>query len=79
MVNSDFWVIRLLYMGLGDGLGVCDGNAAKLGCDDCCTTKNVIKFNEFKKKIQPTAYFPVTHEVSLSFTLLNDWKEIYKE
>ena len=31
----------------GDALGVWDGNATKLGCDDfCCTTVNVIKFIE---------------------------------
>ena len=30
----------------GDGLGVWDGNAIKLGCDDHCTTINVIKFIE---------------------------------
>ena len=37
-----------------DGLGVWDGNAVKLGCDDCCTTINIIKFillkNCFSKK-----------------------------
>ena len=32
-----------------DGLGVWDGNV-KSGCDDGCTTINVIKFIEFKKK-----------------------------
>ena len=36
--------------GWGDGLGVWDGNAIKLACDDCCTTVNVIKFIELKKK-----------------------------
>ena len=30
----------------GDGLGVWDGNI-KLGCDDGCTTINIIKFVEF--------------------------------
>ena len=35
---------------MGDGLGVWDGNAIKLGCDDLCTTINVIKFIELKKK-----------------------------
>ena len=29
---------------MGDGLGVWDGNAIKLGCDDHCTTIKVIKF-----------------------------------
>ena len=28
--------------GQRDGLGVWDGNATKLGCDDHCTTINVI-------------------------------------
>ena len=32
-----------------DGLGVWDGNV-KLGCNDGCTTINIIKFIEFKKK-----------------------------
>ena len=35
-----------------DGLGVWDGNAIKLGCDDHCTTINVIKF--IKKRKYPT-------------------------
>ena len=32
--------------GWGDVPEVWDGNAIKLGCDDCCTTINVIKFIE---------------------------------
>ena len=32
-----------------DGLGFGDGNTIKLGCDDHCTTRNVIKFIEEKK------------------------------
>ena len=32
------------------GLGVWDGNAIKLGCDNHCTAINVIQFIEFKKK-----------------------------
>ena len=31
-----------------DGLGVWGGNAVKLGCDDDCTTINIIKFIELK-------------------------------
>ena len=27
-------------------LRVWDGNAIKFGCDDCCTTINVLKFTE---------------------------------
>ena len=33
-----------------DGLEVWDGNAIKLGCDDHCTTINLIKFIELKAK-----------------------------
>ena len=36
--------------GVGEWAGVWDGNAIKLGCDDRCTTINIIKFNELKKK-----------------------------
>ena len=32
-------------------LGVWDGNAIKFGCDDCCTTINVIKFIKLFLKI----------------------------
>ena len=32
--------------GMGDALGVWHENALKLGCDDHCTTANVIKFIE---------------------------------
>jgi len=38
------------FEGWGDGLGVWDGNAVQLGCDDHGTTLNVIKFTELKKK-----------------------------
>jgi len=34
------------FGGWRDTLGVWDGNAIKLGCDDHCTTINVIKFIE---------------------------------
>ena len=30
-------------------LGVWDGTVVKLGCDDGCTTINMIKFTKFKK------------------------------
>ena len=33
-----------------NGLRVWDGNAIKLGCNDHCTTINVMKFIELKKK-----------------------------
>ena len=32
-----------------DGLEVWDGSAIKLGCEDCCTTINIIKFIELRK------------------------------
>ena len=31
------------------GMGLWYGNVVKLGCDDVCTTTNIIKFTEFKK------------------------------
>ena len=37
-------------MGEAVGLGVWDGNAVKVGCDDSCTITNKIKFTEFKKE-----------------------------
>ena len=33
-----------------DGLGVWDGTLVKLGCDDGCTTINIIRFIEVKNK-----------------------------
>ena len=35
-----------------DGLGVLDGNVLKLGCDDGCTSINIIKFRGLKLKVQ---------------------------
>ena len=35
--------------GVRDALVVLDGNAIKFGCDDSCTTINIIKFIEVKK------------------------------
>ena len=43
---KNFWFPNETGCGVGDGLGVWDGNAIKLGCDDHCTTVNVIKFIE---------------------------------
>ena len=37
-------ILRNKYQGVGDALRVWDGTATKFGCDDCCTTINVIKF-----------------------------------
>ena len=56
---------------MGDALRVRDGNAIKFGCDDCCTTINVIKFIEelkretatkFKKKKKGSTVF--VHKIS---------------
>ena len=47
----------------GDELGVWDGNAIKLGCDDRCTTINVIKFIELKKQKQ------ITNKITLHTSL----------
>ena len=33
-----------------NGLRVWDGNVVKLGCDDGCTTRNTIKFIEYKNE-----------------------------
>ena len=41
---------RRQFGGWGDGLGVWDGNAIKLGCDDHCTTINVMNSLNNKKK-----------------------------
>ena len=35
---------------MGDGLGIWDGNAVKLDCDDHSTTVNIIKLTELKAK-----------------------------
>ena len=43
---KNLWFPKETGWGVGDVLGVWDGNAIKLGCDDCCTTINVIKFIE---------------------------------
>ena len=48
--NSDLQTLKKLYCpnktgwGLVHVLGVWDGNAIKFGCNDGCTTINVIKF-----------------------------------
>ena len=40
------WFPNETGWGVGGWAGVWDGNAIKLGCDDHCTTINVIKFIE---------------------------------
>ena len=47
---KNVWFPKETGWGMGDGLGVWDGNAVKFGCDDCCTSINVIKFIKKKKK-----------------------------
>ena len=44
--------LRRQVGGWGDGMGVWDGNALKMGCDDHCATINVVKFIELKNKIK---------------------------
>ena len=44
---KNLWFPKVMGWGWGHGLGVWDGNAIKLGCDDRCTTINVIKFTEY--------------------------------
>ena len=47
---KNLWFPKETGRGWGNGLEVWDGNAIKLGCDDCCATTNVIKFIELKKR-----------------------------
>ena len=50
--DTDSQTLKILWFpketgcGWGDGLGVWDGNAIKLGCDDRWTTTNVKKIIE---------------------------------
>ena len=56
-LQNRYWLTKTLKslvtkgdrLGVG-GMGVWGGNAVKLGCDDHCTTINVIKFIELTKK-----------------------------
>ena len=43
---KNLWFPNETGWGVGDALGVWDGNAIKFGFDDHCTTINVIKFIE---------------------------------
>ena len=46
---KNLWFSKQTGQGHGrDGLAIWDGNAVKLGCDDCCITINVIKLIELK-------------------------------
>ena len=48
---KNLWFPKETGWAWGDGLGVWDGNSIKLGCDDHCTTINVINsVSDLKKK-----------------------------
>ena len=51
---KNLWFPNETGWGWGDVLGVWDGNAIKFGCDDHCTTINVIKL---KKKFVYSTHF----------------------
>ena len=40
---KNLWFPNETGWGVGDALMVWDGNALKLGYDDCCTTINIVK------------------------------------
>ena len=44
------WFPKVTVLGVGDALGLWDGNSIKLDCDDHCTTINVINSLSNKKK-----------------------------
>ena len=44
------WFPKETVWGVGDALGLWDGNPLKLDCDDHCTTINVINSLSNKKK-----------------------------
>ena len=46
---KNLWLPKEIGSGEWDGLGVWDGNVAKLCCDYGCTTINIIKFIKLKK------------------------------
>ena len=43
---KNLWFPNETGWGVGGFTEVWNGNATKFGCDDCCTTINVIKFIE---------------------------------
>ena len=49
-ILKNLWFPKDTDWGQEDGLGLWDGSAVKLGCDDHFTTINIIKFIELKKK-----------------------------
>ena len=48
---KNLWLSKETGWQRRDGLGVWDGNV-KLGCNDGCTTINIIKFIELKRTTQ---------------------------
>ena len=49
---KNLWFPKETGYGGRGGLEFWDGNVLKLGCDDGCTTINIIKLTEFKKKLK---------------------------
>ena len=47
-IFKNLWFPNETGWGMGGCAGGLDGNAIKLGCDDCCTTINTTKFTELK-------------------------------
>ena len=48
--SKNLWLPKETGLGQwGDALRVLDGNVVKLGCDDGCTTINIIKFIDLKR------------------------------
>ena len=47
---KNLWFPKETVQGVGDVLGLWDGNAIKLDCDDHCTTVNVINLLSNKTK-----------------------------
>ena len=49
---KNLWLPKETGCGRRDGLGVWDGNVLKSGCDDGCTTINIIKLKNNKLKFK---------------------------
>ena len=63
-------------LGGRDGPGIWDGSAVKLGCDDGCTTINVVKCIEFKNKIlssETLFHSPLSVPISVSGLRIVCW------
>ena len=55
---KNLWFPNETGWGRGDALRVWDGNAIKFGCDDWCTTINVINSLSNKKKKSSSLIYP---------------------